>query len=83
MSDPRIERILGQSELPPAALADVRTTIDNSPYLQAVTLKAIDEQRVRHFSLSKMSMRWPLRSDDGDDQHQFRLFSHQEQRGSA
>lgn len=52
MSDSRIKQIIDKSGLPPAALGDVQAAIDSSPYLAAVMLKAIDEQRIRRFSLS-------------------------------
>ncbi|MET4727513.1 hypothetical protein ABIE09_001307 [Lysobacter enzymogenes] len=53
MADPRIEKVIGQSDLPTSALADVRTAVDSSPYLQSVMLKAIEDQRLRGFSLSQ------------------------------
>jgi hypothetical protein len=53
MADPRIEKVIGQSDLPTSALADVRAAVDSSPYLQSVMLKAIEDQRLRGFSLSQ------------------------------
>lgn len=53
MSDPRIEALIDRSDLPPAAQADVRVSINSSPYLQEVMLKGIEDSRIQKFALSK------------------------------
>jgi len=52
MSDPKIERLLSNSELSTSQLRDVREAIYSSPYLVNVMKVAIDQQRLRHIGIS-------------------------------
>lgn len=52
MADPRIDEILNGSSLSPAAKADIRAAIESSPYLHAVLLKGVEENRIRQFTVS-------------------------------
>lgn len=52
MVDRRIEEIIKRSELSKAAQADVRASIESSPYLHAVMLSGIEDNRIRKFALT-------------------------------
>lgn len=52
MADRRIEALIERSELAASAQADVRAAIDSSPYLEAVMLKGIQENRIRELTAS-------------------------------
>lgn len=52
MVDRRFDDIISRSPLSATAQTDVRAAIDSSPYLEAVMLKGIEENRIRAFTLS-------------------------------
>lgn len=52
MVDQRIDDLIKGSDLAPARQADVRAAIESSPYLEAVMLSGIQDNRIRKLTLS-------------------------------